>query len=88
MKIEETISNTYCSVFFYVSARKLLRILLANCSPLSVMNPYLAIMRSLKAFFRDSAVALHSGELVYQYQQHLVAVLRTRQGSIFPAICI
>jgi len=42
-----------------------LKILLANCTPLSDMStfgtPYLAIMRSLKAFFRDSAVALRSG---------------------------
>jgi len=48
-----------------ISVRKLLKILQANCNPLSNMTtlgtPYLAIMRYLKAFFRDSAVALCSG---------------------------
>jgi len=66
-----------------ISARKLLKIWLANCTPLSVMTtfgtPYLAIMRSQKAFFSDSAVAPRSGtnsvHLENQYQQHLVAVL-------------
>jgi len=48
-----------------ISSRKLLKILLVNCTPLSVMTtfgtPYLAIMRSMKPFFMDSDVAFRSG---------------------------
>jgi len=47
-----------------ISARKLLEILLASCTQLSVMTssgtPYRAIIRSLKALFMDSDVAPRS----------------------------
>ena len=47
------------------SARNFVKVLLANCTPLSVTNifgvPNRAMTRSLKAFFRISAVAVRSG---------------------------